>query len=585
MNKHLHLFSILLFSLIAANSLSGLAQSKKEKQLIDINPINRIENSVDPKVITGDDPARNHNIIWKKHETLIPSLPGGVLPPPSENVDYVFIGGGMANLIVAQQILAASGSTPPKMIFLEAGERFGGNSQGEVWNGLSIASGAAYISVPVKGSTHEKLLQDLGILSELQPQDNSQDPVFLFRQDASGKKSIVRYQEFWEKGTTPESKTQFNRLRDLFNDMINQKNGRVYPEIPPPDLEHRKYVESLDAISFHDYLKNFLGESLHPDVEIILDYYCRSSLGGNIKSISAAAGLNFTVGDFYGIATFPSGNGRIADALFDKIAKAVPLQNLRTESTVFDIQVSKDSSTAQTSYMGPDGKVRTIAAKNIISSTAPFILSRLIDDVEPERMKALHKMKYRPYLVANVLLKRNENEKSDLGYDLIFGDPKGEAPAGGDINVTDVVVGASSKNEKNRILTLYIPGDENSVRSWIGKNVDQFKVGISAELEAKILPALGYTKESVQAIRVALHGHAIPLASPGNIVTPKDGIALVDQIQKPYRDKVFFVGQAMWGLPAWETVVDSSMAVANEILGKRKMALKANNQCTQVFKK
>ncbi len=570
----------LLICFMSALSYSATTQTQpppqKVKTFDDISPMNRNESSVDPNVITGDNPHRNHSVIWNK-PTLIAGLPGGVLPAPSEAVDFLFIGGGMANLVAALEVIQNS-PTKVKIMFLETGDRFGGNSQAEVWNGLTMASGAAYIAQPTKGSLHEKFLQKLGIFSELKSIDTASDPVFLFRKNNDNTNSIVRYDDFWNKGTAPGTQNQFNQIRDLFKDMIENKNGKIYPEIPAPTVEHRKYVESLDTITVYDYLKKHLNAELHPDLETILSYYSRSAFGAGIRTISAAAGLNFLVGDSNGIASFPGGNGRIAEIIFKKISEVLPLENLRTQSTVFDIQASKDKEHAQASYMGPDGVVRTISAKHIISSTAPFILTRLIDDIEPERANAIQKMKYRPYLVANVLLKRNEKDKTDAGYDLIFGDPKDQLPAGKDVNVTDVVMGVSGKNDKHRMLTLYMPGDEFSVHKWISKKLDKFKEAIMAELNAKILPPLGYTKESVEAIRVALHGHAIPVAAPGNLVTPKDGLAVVDQLQKPYRNRVFFVGQAMWGLPSWESVVDSSVNVVQGILQQK-------NKCQALFGK
>ncbi len=559
-----------------------------QQKLQDISPINRTS-PIDTSVMAGDVPKRSHDVLWDK-ETVISQLPNKVLPAPSEQVDYLFIGGGMGNLIAAHQILLNS-KVKPRIIFIEAGDRFGGNSQAETWNGLTVSLGAAYIAPPEKGSIYEKILKQLGILSELKVKDTSKDPVFISRQDAAGKYTVSRYDNIWDNGTGPESKAQFNRVRDLFKDFYNQKNGKTYPMIPPPNAEHRKYVESLNKITFYEFLKNHLNADLHPDVERVLSSYCRSALNKGIRFINAAAVINFLVGDFGGIATFPGGNGRIAEALLEKIAKDVPLQDLRTQSTAFDIQVAKDGAQAQASYMGSDGKVRTISAKNILVGTAPFILGKLIDDIEPARTRAIHSMKYAPYVVANVLLKRNSNDKNDMGYDIIFSDPELEPIEGKDVNITDVVIGEASANSKHRILTVYIPGDEKTVHQWIRKSTKEFKEAIMAELNKKVLPSIGYTLADVEDIRIARHGHAVPLALPGNMVAPVNsegveiGKAVVDELATPYRERVYFVGQSTWGLPGLESIIDSTLPIVDHLVQTNKAKnLQPKNMCSAVFK-
>ena len=118
-----------------------------------------------------------------------------------------------------------------------------------------------------------------------------------------------------------------------------------------------------------------------------------------------------------------------------------------------------------------------------------------------------------------------------------------------------------------------------------GKSANEFKEAIKVELNKKVLPSIGYTLPEIKDIRIARHGHAVPLALPGNLVTPAGGKAVVDQLMTPYRGRVHFVGQSNWGLPGWESIIDSTLPIVDNLFETNKIkTFNSKNMCSQLFK-
>ncbi|HEX2725967.1 MAG TPA: hypothetical protein VHN20_09130, partial [Beijerinckiaceae bacterium] len=77
---------------------------------------------------------------------------------------------------------------------------------------------------------------------------------------------------------------------------------------------------------------------------------------------------------------------------------------------------------------------------------------------------------------------------------------------------------------------------------------------------AGLLPLFGFGAADVKDYRLARWGHPLPLAATGLIAN-----GVVDTLRRPMADKVFFVEQDNWAVPAIETAIGESLVFAPQI--------------------
>lgn len=497
-----------------------------------------------PQNYSGDNPDRAHAILWDK-EGYLQRL--GALPPVTEEAEVVVIGGGMSGLITSYLLRDL------KPILLERAERFGGNSRGESWAGakLEYSIGAAYFMSAEPGTPIHSLFKEVGIydFAKVKKED---DPI-LYR----GK----LYQKFLEGGTDPQAVAQFRRFEKFFADFGQSKNGRVYPVIPPTNERERKSVRELDRWNFLAYVEKELGEALHPHLRALLEDYCWSGMGSTMQDTSAALGIYFFAGEFADVMVAPGGNARIAEQLLRALHREMP-ENLRPSSVVLDVETHANFS--YVTYEDSMGKARRIKARAVVMACPKFVAKKIIRDLEPNRLRAFANLRYQAYLVANALLRSPVRHP---GYDIFLigeGKPlstnlREAAHARG---ATDVVSATYASGENTAALTLYrpLPYPEGRAELFDPASFERFEKEFRTQLEKEILPGLGYAANDLAELRLTRWGHPIPVATPGIF---RNGT--LDRLQRPFRDRVFFVQQDNWACPALETCAREALRWAPKI--------------------
>jgi hypothetical protein len=119
--------------------------------------------------------------------------------------------------------------------------------------------------------------------------------------------------------------------------------------------------------------------------------------------------------------------------------------------------------------------------------------------------------------------------------------------------VTDVIFADYAKAVGgSTVLTLYRGMPFDSARSEIlaPDSYNRYRREFEEQIKDTILPLLKIPHESVVDLRMARWGHPLPVAAPGLIA---DGV--VDELRKPFKERVFFVEQDNWALPAFETAL------------------------------
>lgn len=491
---------------------------------------------------SGDNPDRAHKILWNKDQYLADA---GGIPEVTEEAQVVIVGGGMSGIISAYLLRDL------KPVLLERAERFGGNARGESWQGVDYSIGAAYFTSAAEGTAVHKLFSEAGVYQHTTVK-KEQDPILF-----GGK----LYKDFFAGDTDPAARQQFVKAAALFSDFGNSENGRIYPVIPPTTEAEAESVKSLDRYSFLEFMEKELGR-LHPHLRSLLEDYCWSGMGSSMKETSAALGIFFFSGEFADVLVTPGGNAKVAEVFLQHLHAAEPA-GLRPSSVVLDVEVKGNASFV--TYEDAGGKLRRIKAGAVVMACPKFVAGKLIRNLEPSRLRALGKMKYQPYLVANALL--NTPVKNG-NYDIfLIGDGKfssenvrAAATARG---ATDVVLGNFASFEKNRtVLTLYRPLPYSDARGEIfaPESFERFQQEFRAQLEKEILPALGYAGTDLAEIRIARWGHPMPTAAPG--IYRGDTLA---KLRKPFKERVFFVQQDNWACPAIETCAREALAWAPKV--------------------
>jgi phytoene dehydrogenase-like protein len=526
--------------LMAAGAAGLCLRPARANPAADTGPIARSLGESLPGVFSGDDPRRAHRILWDKPAWL--AAHGGRYPAPAERVPLAVVGGGLGGLTAAYLLRRH------RPVVFEQAPRFGGNARGESWRGMDYAIGAAYFTAPEAGSPLAALYAELGVdrLWRRKPEGHPA---------ALGGRLVA---DFWQGETAPAgARRQFHALAAYFRRIWNEEEGLRYPQIPAATAQQRALVDALDRTSFRRHVVARLGgRRLHPHIATAFEHYCWSSFGASFGEVGAAAGLNFFAAEFGDILVTPGGNAAIAERLHTRLGRELPPGHLRAGALVANVRAVPGG--FEVAWEDADGILRCLHARAVVMACPKFVAARLVEDFEPARREAIGRLRYRSYLVANVLLERR---LAEAPYDLyLLGD--GTSP-GRDVRAaaarqgaTDVVFGQFvHPDAASSVLTLYRPLPYDGARPALLEETAHARVRreFEAQLFERILPLLGLGRAEVAGIRLARWGHALPVAATGLIAG-----GTVDRLRRPFRDGMFFVQQDNWALPALETAVSEA---------------------------
>lgn len=490
---------------------------------------------------TGEDINRPHKILWDL-DNYIQSKGG--LPAFDQSANVVVVGGGVSGLSACHFLKDFS------PILLEGSDHFGGNSRGESWKGNAFSIGAAYICKPEEGDEVEKFLNEIGI----SPSD--------FREEGDDEVSVLFKNKFlkgfWQGHSDEESRGQFSSVLNKMKQIYDES----YPDLPLFDdsAENRERFNQLDSQNFEEWLALEF-PSLNSHIKELFCLYCWSSFGGDISEISAAQALNFITADLSGIQTLPGGNSALTQKLYQQLKNQLPKDSLRFGHFVLDIKHHDQG--VDVAYEGPDGKIKVIRAKACLFAGNKKVAKHIIKQVDQEQSKAMEKISYRSYLVANVLLKKKiEAPAYDLFVikDQIPTDAKEEADKR---MATDLIFAnwADDAQANQTILTLYIPRAYQGAEHFLFSSFahDKYKDKAIKKMQ-EWLGALELSMDDVEALRMTRWGHAMPLAKTGLISS-----GMLEKAHQTIAGKIFFAGQDNWANPCFETAFESARVESQKI--------------------
>jgi protoporphyrinogen oxidase len=487
----------------------------------------------------GDDINRPHDILWNKEDYLRSK---GGKPAVSENCDVVVVGGGMSGLLAAYYLQNKN------VVLLEQAPQFGGNAKGENYKGSQYSMGAAYVNVPDQGSRVEQLFQKLGLSSKFRAEGETQ---ILWKNKITA--------DFWSgKFDSQKSKAiaDFHlKIKDIYDNH--------YPDVPNSGAAGemaRAELDALDNITFQDWVQQNFPEMAEEAMEYC-QLYAWSSFGGSLDEISAAQMLNFLAAEVGGIMTLPGGNAAIAQALVDVLKKKMSKQQMQAGAFVIDIVIDGDG--VVVIYENAAREVKALRAKKCVVAAPKMVAKYLIDDMPADQRQAMDGIRYRGYIVANVILNKKIESPSLELYWLQGSVPDSPRPmTPPDRAFTDTCFGtwAQSENVEQSVLTIYKALPMDGAQQFLfnpiafAKNKKAIQDGF-----LPLLNSLNLKSSDVAGMRLTRWGHSMPLAEKGFIASgvPEILLSSID-------DKIYFANQDNWVNPAFET----AEAVAFEVSAK-----------------
>jgi len=478
-------------------------------------------------------------------------FPDDRLPEATETVDVAVVGGGLGGMAAAYLLRHR------RPVVIELHERFGGVAQAEEWEGIPYSMGGAYFITPDKGSFLERFYHELGA-DRVYRLDEGENPVEL-----NGK--IVR--GFWDPQSRPkEERAAFARYAEIVAYFVEK-----YPEIPLPEGKDNQWILDLDTRSFREDVEQRMeGIAIPESLAAGIQAYFYSSFNAGWEEISAASGWNFVAAEEFGRWVCPGGNSYLIKAMWEELAKLdkgrapeCSGRHLRAGCRVVDVRLAGESK-VQVTYKDRDGGFRSLFARRVVMACPKHLMQYIMPTFrkhEEDRLAAIHQVNTRAYVVANVLL----NERVDPSvYDLfllrggVYPCNDAEAEAWG--LAADALNGGYAAGKpkpdapRRGVLTVYwaLPQNHGRFQLIDTGSYERFAERLAPQLD-EMLPVFGLGRKDVEQVRMARWGHAMPLAAPGLIAG-----GVTDRIRAPIGERIYFVNQDNWALPAVEnTLLDA----------------------------
>lgn len=497
------------------------------------SPIAVLGETLSPGHFTGDHPARAHAVLWDKAAYL--KSKGGI-PEISEHANIVIAGGGLSGLASAYSLKKF------KPILLEQAPQFGGNAKGEQWGGLRYSIGSAYMTRPEEGSPLASLLKELGLLKKARVGSADHESVVI-RQ--------TLFTSFWDGVSDPTRAEEFRRVARKLKEIHEKK----YPSIPfdPRGDLTRSELEGLDRMSFAQWMQSEL-RPLHPHIAEFFHQYCWDSMAGSPMELSAAQALNFITADFGGMFCLPGGNSALAEAMFLKLQSDLPAGSLRSGSFVLDVALHGDG--VRVCYETADGNLKSLFAKKCIVSAPKFIARVLIDELPQDQERAVSKIKYRAFLVANILVRKPAPTSTYGVFDLREAVPVDAESECARRGFSSLVFAnwATQEPVDRSVLTLFkaFPFDGGRSQLFAPGAWDSMKERFEREIP-RALSFLGLQSGDVVGLRISRWGHALPLAGVGLFA---DGT--LEKAHRPIANRIYFAQQDNWANPCVESAISAA---------------------------
>ncbi|MEZ5428685.1 MAG: FAD-dependent oxidoreductase [Pyrinomonadaceae bacterium] len=355
-----------------------------------------------------------------------------------ENVKVAIVGGGVAGLSAAWKMTQADFDD---FLLLELENRIGGTAASGTSKIVSYPWGAHYLPIPFQENT-----ELISLLKEMNLTDGTDQngeivvkEQFVIREP----EERIFYKGRWYEGlylnvgASAEDRRQlaaFQKELDRWIDWRDSKGKRAFV-LPVAECSDDAEVAALDEISFADWLRErgFTSERLL----WYCDYACRDDYGLKPERTSAWAGLFYfcsrvprSGAESQSFITFPEGNGRFVNFLFDKVKEKVRPSHIAVEIIPNEKGVDIICLNAQTK------ELRGIRAEKAVFAAPVFTARYLIRDFRANPPAHLGEFDHNAWFVANLFLRDRPRPRVERDFPLAWDNVLYESPGLGYVVAT-----------------------------------------------------------------------------------------------------------------------------------------------------
>lgn len=476
------------------------------------------------------------------------------------NVPVVIVGGGVAGLTAAWR-LQSSGFNDFVLIELENAP--GGTSRSGSNRGISFPWGAHYIPAPMKENAGlVSLLDEMGVL---EGKDASGEPIVREQFLCRDPEERVYYKGRWYEGlylhagASGEDQLQLDRFNGELARWISWRDakGRRAFALPVSACSDDADVTALDRISFAEWMDQRGMTSAR--LRWWVDYACRDDYGMRIQETSAWAGLFYFCSrlakpgvESQSLITWPEGNGRLVNHLFDKAKSRVQLDRAAVEL----IPIEENGRTrVDVITLDRDGRnPRGYRAGRVIFAAPQFMARYVIRPYRDSPPAHIAEFQFGSWMVANLTL-RDRPKQSPRDFPLSWDNVLYESPSLGYVVATH----QRGRDHGPTVLTYYYPlvdADPRHARTrLLEAGWKEWADVTLTDLER----AHDDIRELVERLDVMRWGHAMIRPRTGFMwgQARRDGA-------KPFRS-IHFAHSELSGVALFEEAFDVGLRVADEV--------------------
>ncbi len=478
-----------------------------------------------------------------------------------EHVPVVIVGGGVAGLTAAWRLLQ-SGFEDFSLIELEGAP--GGTSRSGSNRVSSFPWGAHYIPAPTQ--ENQPLLSLLDEMNVIEGRDKDGEPIISEQFLCRDPEERVFYKGRWYEGLylhageTDEDKAQLAKFNEEVARWVSWRDGRNRRAftIPVAACSDDAAVTELDHVSMGEWMnqRGFTSARLRWSV----DYACRDDYGMTMVQTSAWAGLFYFCSrvptpntESQPLITWPEGNGRLVNHLFDQVKARVQL-----DRAVLELIPVEESGGPRVDVVTIDRdgqKPRGLKAARVIFAAPQFMARYVVRPYRDNPPPYLSEFQFGSWMVANLTLK-DRPALARRDFPLAWDNVLYESPSLGYVVATH----QRSIDRGPTVFTYYYPLCDEDPRIARARLLETDWGGWADVTLADLSRAHPDIRNLIERLDVMRWGHAMIRPRPGFIWGParREGA-------KPFRS-IHFAHSELSGVALFEEAFDVGLRAADEVL-------------------
>jgi NAD(P)-binding Rossmann-like domain len=474
------------------------------------------------------------------------------------NVPVVIVGGGVAGLTAAWH-LQKSGFQDFVLIELEKAP--GGTSRSGSNSTVSFPWGAHYIPAPMKENTALiSLLDEMGVI---EGKDKDGEPIVAEQFLCRDPEERVFYKGRWYEGLylhagasadDEQQMAKFSAEIDRWVVWRDAKGRRAFT-LPVSACSDDAEVTALDRASMSEWMDQRGFTS--PRLRWWVNYACRDDYGMTLEQTSAWAGLFYFCArvlkpgvESQSLITWPEGNGRLVNHLFEQAKSQVELGRAAVE--LVPTENGCEVITVDATGQNPHG----FKAQRVIFAAPQFMARHVIRPYRENPPPHIAEFQFGAWMVANLTLKDRPKPSSQRDFPLAWDNVLYESESLGYVVATH----QRGIDRGPTVFTYYYPLVDENARAARTRLLETDWRGWADVALTDLSRAHTDIRSLVERLDVMRWGHAM--------IRPRTGFmwgAARREGAKPFRS-IHFAHSELSGVALFEEAFDHGLRAADEVL-------------------